>query len=259
MPSASSMPVMATLSCSVKSTPLVWAPSRKVVSNRWRRSRVIAWVAPSWRAPSRRKPLFHGRVGEPFIAARHGVAALRHEAATLEEAARGVTGIDGQPWRAAPGGELLDRIAQHGTDPLPGDGRMNIEQIEAVGALERHEAHRRAAERGDERQLPRQPGAEGRVVGDGCPDGALRLAVILCGQLLDAGAKDFGEQRRIRRQIRPQRQLRIGLGAHRAISQVVSSFVSFTTMPIFSSSRRMRSASGKFLILLASLRLETNL
>src|SRR6516164_68041 len=37
MPSSSSIPAIASLSASVKSTPLVCAPSRSVVSNRYRR------------------------------------------------------------------------------------------------------------------------------------------------------------------------------------------------------------------------------
>src|SRR5665647_925746 len=41
MPISSSMPAIASLSASVKSTPLVCAPSRSVVSNRYRRSRDI--------------------------------------------------------------------------------------------------------------------------------------------------------------------------------------------------------------------------
>src|SRR5215217_1115553 len=42
MPRSSSMPAIASLSCSVKSTPLVCAPSRNVVSNKYRRSRLTA-------------------------------------------------------------------------------------------------------------------------------------------------------------------------------------------------------------------------
>src|SRR5476651_2507012 len=42
MPSPSSMPAIASLSASVKSTPLVCAPSRSVVPNREGRSRAMA-------------------------------------------------------------------------------------------------------------------------------------------------------------------------------------------------------------------------
>src|ERR1019366_9697129 len=42
MPSPSSMPAIASLSASVKSTPLVCAPSRSVVSNKYRRSLVMS-------------------------------------------------------------------------------------------------------------------------------------------------------------------------------------------------------------------------
>ena len=59
------------------------------------------------------------------------------------------------------------------------------------------------------------------VVGGRGPGLLLRLAVVVAGQLLDAGAEDLGEQRRVRRQERTQaRSFGMARGAHqRAISQ----------------------------------------
>src|SRR6476620_2043737 len=55
MPRSSSIEAIASLSARVKSTPLVWAPSRKVVSKRYRRSRVIAFTIGSSSLPMPRQ------------------------------------------------------------------------------------------------------------------------------------------------------------------------------------------------------------
>ena len=59
----------------------------------------------------------------------------------------------------------------------------------------------------DQRQLAAELLAEScLVIGGGGPGFLLRLAVVLVGQILDAVAEDFAQQRRVRRQKRPQRE-----------------------------------------------------
>src|SRR6185436_19073267 len=86
------------------------------------------------------------------------------------------------------------------------------------------------------------------------PGFLLAFVVVVGGQLLDAGAEDLGEQRRILEEERAEGELGVGGGAHRAISHVVPSFESFSTTPTAASSSRMRSASVKFLALRAERR-----
>src|SRR5262249_53412352 len=108
----------------------------------------------------------------------------------------------------------------------------------------RGKSDRRAAISRDQRQLVRELDAERfLVIGRRSPGLLLRLIIIVGAQLLDRGAKDFGKQRHIGRQHWPHRELRPRTGIHRAISQVVPSFVSFTTTPILASSSRRRSDS----------------
>src|SRR5665811_863543 len=132
---------------------------------------------------------------------------------------------------------------------------MHIEHVDPVAAGERGEADRRAGQRGYQRQMAAEPLAEGGlVIGGGGPGLLLRLAVVIGGQLLDAGAEDFAQQRGVDREIRPQRQLGVRLRHHRAISQVVPSLESFNTTPMAASSSRIRSASVKFFALRAAMR-----
>src|SRR4029077_6333155 len=86
-----------------------------------------------------------------------------------------------------------------------------------------------------------------------------RFGVVVGGQFLDTVAKDFPQQRRIRREKWAYTKLGMCNGHHRAIPQVVPSLESFSTTPIAASSSRMRSDSLKFLAAraaaLASMRL----
>src|SRR5581483_6784871 len=54
------------------------------------------------------------------------------------------------------------------------------------------------------------------ILGGGGPGLLLRLAVVVAGQLRDRGAEDFGQNRRVGRQERPQRQFGMRLRTHRA-------------------------------------------
>src|SRR5262249_5009224 len=105
-----------------------------------------------------------------------------------------------------------------------------------------------------------EPRREGRlVVGRRRPSLLLRRAVIVAGQLRDAGAEDLGDERRVRRQERPQRKLRLYARHHRFTFQVVvPSLWSSSSMSIALSSSRMRSASLKFFALRAALRASTS-
>ena len=136
-------------------------------------------------------------VGEPFAADRDGVALLRDIAALLEEAARAVAGVDGELGGAAAAGELFQRVDQHGADALPGRGRMHVEHVDLVAC--RRARQSRPASRpcvATSVSCAAEPLAEGGlVIGGGGPGLLLRLGVIVAGQLLDAGAEDFREQR----------------------------------------------------------------
>jgi len=101
--------------------------------------------------------------------------------------------------------ELLERIAQLRPDPLPHHGRMNIEHVDRVGPLERRKADRRAVHDCDQGKLTGKPRRKGLlVIGRRDPRGLLGRGVVVRGQLADAGAKDFREQRRVVREERPQ-------------------------------------------------------
>ncbi len=139
-----------------------------------------------------------------------------HEAPAPEEVLRVVAHVGGQPSGAARGRELLQRIDQHGADPVAGGRRMHVEHIDAVAAIERCEADRRSVDDAEQGQALRQPRPEGQfVVGDRRPSPLLGLAVIVPGQLLDAGAQNLGDERSIGRQVRPERQLGMRTRGHR--------------------------------------------
>src|SRR6185437_15445988 len=124
---------------------------------------------------------------------------------------------------------------------------MHIEHIYLVLAFERGEADRRSLQRRDKRQLPRKLAPEAtEVIRNGRPSLLLGFCIVVAGQLLDAVAKDFTQQQRIRRQERTQCELRMRSGHHRATSHVVPSLESLSTTPIAASSSRMRSDSLKF-------------
>ena len=90
---------------------------------------------------------------------------------------------------------------------------MHIEHVDAGVVGERRKADGRARVRGDERQLTRKPHAESfLIVGGRRPGFLLRFAVIVSGQLLDAGAEDFREQRHVRRQHRPHGEVCLWVG-----------------------------------------------
>src|SRR5207245_6717352 len=117
-------------------------------------------------------------------------------------------------------------------------------------------ADRRAVDRAEQGQSLGEPRGERRlIVRAGYPSLLLRLAVVVAGELGDAGAKDVREQRRVGRQKRPQRKLGFRLRHHRATFQVVvPSLRSSSSMPIALSSSRIRSASLKFFAFRAALR-----
>src|SRR5207248_6558358 len=112
-------------------------------------------------------------------------------------------------------------------------------------------SNRRILQGRDQRQLTGQALAERVFVVDGSGPGfLLRFAVIIAGQFQHGRSKDRGQNRRIRREERPQRRFGQRLSHYRAISQVVvglpsASLPSFSTMPIAASSSRMRSDSLK--------------
>src|SRR5262249_51234330 len=206
------------------------------------------------------KPLFHGGVREPLVAEGNAVALLCHEAAALEEILRAVADVDGQTDGAARRRELRQGIDEHGAAPLSGDRGMNVEHVDARGAGKRCEANGRAVDGAEQGQRVREPRGEGDfVVRHRRPGLLLGRAVILAGQLFDAGAKDFSQQRRIRRQKRPQRRLSLYARHHRDTFQVVvPSLWSSSSTPIALSSSRTRSASLKFFALRAALRASIN-
>src|SRR5262249_48035402 len=202
------------------------------------------------------KPLFHGRVREPLVAEGNAIALLCHKAAALEEILRAVADVGGQTDGAARRCELLQRIDEHGADPpSPGPGR-NVEHGEALATGKRCEAEGRAVEGAEQGQRVREPRGEGGfVVRHRRPGLLLARAVVVAGQLFDAGAKDFSQQRRIRRQKRPQRRLSLYARHHRDTFQVVvPSLLASISTPIALSSSRMRSASLKLFALRAALR-----
>src|SRR5262249_40211104 len=121
---------------------------------------------------------------------------------------------------------------------------MNVKHIDAPIVGKRGKPDSGAAIGRHQCQLVRELGAECfLVVSGGSPSLLLRFAVIVGGQFLDRRAKNLGEQRHVGRQHWTHRQLRQRAGIHRAISQVVPSFVSFTATPILASSSRRRSDS----------------
>ena len=120
-------------------------------------------------------------------------------------------------------GEFFQRVAEHGARPLPGRGRMHVEHVDARIIGKRREADCRAAEGRDQRQLTGKFCAEFfLVVGRRRPRLLLRLAVVLDRQFLDGGAENLREQRHIRRQHRPQRELRQRAGGHDATFALTS-------------------------------------
>src|SRR5256885_8005484 len=177
------------------------------------------------------------------------------KAALREEFLRDVAVVRGEALGAARGGKLLQRINEHGPRALPGDSRMHVEKIDRLVVGKRAEPDRRAVHGGDERELTFKPPRELLlVVGTRGPSLLLARGVVVGGQLLDAGAENLGKQRRVLDEERPQSELGMGDGHHRATSQVVPSFESFSTTPIAASSSRMRSASAKSLALRAESR-----
>src|SRR6185437_797576 len=138
--------------------------------------------------------------------------------------------------------------------------RMDIEHVDLAAAGERGETGGRTFQRRHQRQLAAEPLAKsGLVVGDGGPGVLLRRRIVLVGQVRDAVAEDFAQHGGVLRQIRPQCQLGMRHGHHRAISQVVPSLESFSTTPMAASSSRIRSDSLKFFALRAALRASTRL
>ena len=104
----------------------------------------------------------------------------------------------------------------------------------------------RAVKCRDQRQLGRQPRAEFfLVVRSRRPGLLLRLAVIIGGQFLDAGAEDFGEQRHVRRQHRPHRELRLRAGDHRACSASSASASTVITPSKFDSTSLFQKRSTR--------------
>src|SRR5262249_50404646 len=194
--------------------------------------------------------------GQPLVAEGNGFALLCHEAAALEELLCAVADIGGQPGRAARACELLQRVDEHAADALPGGRGMNVEHVDALGTGKRCEADGRSVDGAEQSQRIGEPRGEGGfVVRRRRPGLLLARAVVVAGQFGDAGAKDFSEQRRVRRQKRSQRKLRLYARHHRDTFQVVvPSLWSSSSMPAALSSSRMRSASLNFFSLRAMLR-----
>src|SRR5258708_2160807 len=109
MPRSSSIFAICCLSRSVKSTPLVCAPSR-----------------------SSRQRLPHGGVGQPLAVDRHGVALQADITAFEEKSLRVVAGVDREALGAASAGKLFQRIAQHRRHALTGCTGMNVEHVEMI-------------------------------------------------------------------------------------------------------------------------------
>ncbi len=73
---------------------------------------------------------------------------------------------------------------------------MHVEHADLLPPFERDKADGRAVQGADQRQLLAEAFGEGLlIVRSSRPGLLLRLAVILGGQFLDAGAEDFCEQR----------------------------------------------------------------
>src|SRR5262249_25709873 len=210
----------------------------------------------SLRALLRSELLVHGGVRQPLAAERHAVALPRRKAPAAEEIERAVTDVGSKPRSATAAGEPFQCVDKHGADPLPGHGRMNVKHVEPLAAGKRGKADGRAVDGTQQSYRLGEPRGEGcLVVGRRRPGLLLRRAVIVAGELRDAGAEDFRQQRRVRRQERPQRKLWLCARHHRFTFQVVApSLWSSSSMSIALSSSRMRSASLKFFALLAALR-----
>src|SRR5262249_53734047 len=99
----------------------------------------------------------------------------------------------------------------------------------------------RAVDGAEQGQRIGEPRGEGRLIVRGCrPSLLLGFAIVVAGELRDAGAKDLRDQRRVRRQKRPQRQLGCRPRAHRFTFQVVvPSLWSSSSTPLALSSSRM--------------------
>src|SRR5205085_10133627 len=125
---------------------------------------------------------------------------------------------------------------------------MDIEHIDVIGALERGESNWRILQGRNQCKLTGQALAKRVFVVDGSGPGfLLRFAVVIARQFQDGRGKDRRQNRRIRREERPQRRFGQRLSHYRAISQVVPSLESLITTPIAASSSRMRSDSLKSL------------
>src|SRR5262249_58685256 len=108
----------------------------------------------------------------------------------------------------------------------------------------RREADGRAVDGAEQGQRVDEPRGEGGfVVRRRGPGLLLAGAVVVAGQLGDAGAEDFSQQRRVRRQERPQRPLPLYARHHPATFQVpVPTFWPSTSMPLTFSSSRIRTS-----------------
>ncbi len=133
---------------------------------------------------------------------------------------------------------------------------MHVEHVDALVVGERGKADGRAVVGRDQRQFAGKPRAEFLlVVGRRRPRLLLRLAVIVGGQFLDAGAENLRQIRHVPWQHRPHRELRLGARGHATLLSfqvVVPSLWSSSSTPIVASSSRMRSDSLKFLVLRAT-------
>src|SRR5262249_1188815 len=87
---------------------------------------------------------------------------------------------------------------------------MDVEHVDALGTGKRCEADGRFVGGAEQGQRVGEPRGEGGfVVRHGRPGLLLARAVVVGGEPFDAGAEDFSQQRRVRRQERPQRKLRL--------------------------------------------------
>src|SRR5512137_2534327 len=162
-------------------------------------------------APGGRRHQFldHGGVAEPFAGDGHSIAALSDIAARREEIARGVGSLDCQFLRAARARKFLDRVRERATDALTCKVWTHIEHVEDRIVFQRRKACNLAAKQRDEGERPREPRCESAlVVSRRDPRLTLILVIIFGRKLLDAGAKQRRERRRVSGKKRPKTRLR---------------------------------------------------
>ncbi len=151
-----------------------------------------------------------------------------------------VARLRGEALRAARRGEADQRVDERRADALPAGGRIDVEHVELVGALEAGEGDDEAFERRDDGELAGESGAEGvLVVGARRPGGALVVVVVVGGRDLDGVAErsrrsarrrpaDRGGRRRRSSLELPGRSVLAVLNDDAELRQVVAQSVGFS-------------------------------